>query len=300
MNSRAVLHIALVMFLMLPVSARPGDADMAAGMTCFYQENWDDAISHFKQTLRDDPQRTLALCYLLHTYYKKEELNSFVDEVETKARDGNPVATAHFGLVCFLRGMIRPDVMEEALGPLHQAVERDPALAIGYCGLGMVSFQQRKMPRSKQYFLETLRRNPEDVMALELLGNILLVDEKEPEEALEQYQKINALLPTYPDGQYYTGSVLLDLGQNEAAVPRLELALELDPKGLTKGADAAALLGDVYLKMGQPGKARAFKEKAFTLWGHQKRPAKHWDWVEPPGRESEAKDLSSRQGRSEN
>ena len=257
---------------------------MAAGMAHFYQQKWDDAISHFKQALREDPQRTLALCYLLQTYYRKKDLNSVLKEIEAEAEGGEPVATAHLGLARFLRGMIRPDVMEEALSPLNQAIERDPALAIGYCGLGMVSFQQREMPRSKEYFLETLRRNPDDVMALELLGNILLVDEKKPEEALEQYQKINALLPTYPDGQYYTGSVLFDLGQSEAAVSRLELAIELDPKGLTKGADAAALLGDVYLKLGQPGKARAFKEKAFALWGHQERPDKHWDWVEPPGR----------------
>ena len=280
---RTVLHIALIFCLVLPACARPGDAEMAAGMTFFYQEKWDDAISHFRQALREDPQMTLALCYLLTTYYRKEDLHSIVEEFEAKAEGGDPIATAHLGLARIVRGMIRPDVLKEASGPLNKAIERDPTLAIGYCGLGMVSFQQRKMPRSKEYFLETLRRNPDDVMALELLGNILLVDEKNPEEALHQFQKINELLPTYPDGQYYTGSALFDLGRCEAAVQPLELAVQLDPKGLTKGAFAADLLGDVYLKLGEPGKARAFKEKAFALWGHQERPDKHWDWVEPPG-----------------
>ena len=144
---RTVLHIALIFCLVLPACARPGDAEMAAGMTFFYQEKWDDAISHFRQALREDPQMTLALCYLLTTYYRKEDLHSIVEEFEAKAEGGDPIATAHLGLARIVRGMIRPDVLKEASGPLNKAIERDPTLAIGYCGLGMVSFQQRKMPR---------------------------------------------------------------------------------------------------------------------------------------------------------
>jgi tetratricopeptide (TPR) repeat protein len=276
---RTILIISLILYFAAPAFAGHGDAEMADGIALFYQEKWNDAIPHFEQALREDPQNSLALAYILHTYYKKKDINSIIKEIEQKAHGEDPIATAHLGMAYFLRGMIQPNLQDQAQTQFNLAIERDPELAIGYTGLGMVYFQKRMIPRSKGYFEKALRINPNDVMALELLGNILLVDEKEPEEALVLFQRTVALVPTYPDGYYYTGSVLVDLGRYEEAIEPLELAMELDPKRITKGFDAAALLGEVYLKLGHPEKARPLLERHLP---RQER----WDWVDPPEDES--------------
>ena len=107
------------------------------------------------------------------------------------------------------------------------------------------------MPRAKGYFYRALRLNPHDVMAMDRLGNILLVDEQKPQEARQLFERIIAELPTYPDGYYFMGSALFDLKRHEEAIPYLQRALELDPNGFTQGFDAATLLGDTFLHLGR-------------------------------------------------
>lgn len=238
--------------------------EMELGMQTFYEEKWDEAIAHLDKTVQKEPQNTLAMAYLLHSYYRKRDITTIVNRIEQEAvaKGSDPVAQAQLGMAYFLKGLVMPNVLDESLSEFKQAAKDDGKCSLAYTGMGMVYFQKRMMPRAKGYFVRALRLNPHDVMALDRLGNILLVDDKKPDEALTLYQRIVEELPTYPDGHYFVGSALYDLKRYDEAVAPLVRARELDPKGITQGFDAATLVGDCYMKLNRFSEAIAAFEVA--------------------------------------
>lgn len=251
----------------VPAFAQAHSPELEEGMRAFYAEDYDTAQDLFEEVLKKHPQDSLAMAYLLHAAYKKKEINEVVNSIEQKAvaRGEDPTALAHLGMGYFLRGMLIPEQLSEAITEFKQAIKDDPSVSMAYTGMGMIYFQQRKMPRAKGYFVRALRINQHDIMAMELLGNIMLVDEKKPEDARQLFQRIVAELPTYPDGHYYLGSALFDLGKADQGIPYLLKARELDPKGLTKGFDAATLLGDSFMKENRTAEAIEAYQAALVM-----------------------------------
>lgn len=266
------LKISIFWLLVVALAAQPAFAqahspELEAGMAAFYAEDYSAAQEHFEQALENHPQDSLAMAYLLHSAFKKKEINEVINDIEQKAvaRGEDPVALAHLGMAYFLRGMIIPNQMDESVTEFRQALKENPDLSIAYTGLGMVYFQKRMMPRAKGFFVRALRVNPHDIMAMELLGNILLVDEDKPEEAQQLFERIAGELPTYPDGFYYLGSALYDLKRTDEAIPHLARSRDLDPKGLTKGFDAASLLGDALMRENRVDEAIEAYQRALTI-----------------------------------
>lgn len=257
----------LLGLLTIPAWAQAHSPELEAGMASFYAEDFEGAQAQFEDVLKKHPQDSLAMAYLLHAAYKKKEINEIINRIEQKsvARGEDPTALAHLGMAYFLRGMIIPEQMEESVTEFKQALKDDPNVAMAYTGLGMIYYQKRMMPRAKGYFVRALRINSHDIMAMELLANIMLVDEKKPEDARQLFERITAELPTYPDGFYYLGSSLYDLGRVDEAIPYLIRARELDPKGFTKGFDAAALLGDALMKENRVSEAIQAYEVALAI-----------------------------------
>lgn len=259
---KRLLLAAGLLLASLPAYAQTGDMEL--GMTQFYQEKWDDSIATFDKIVRLDPQNSLALAYMLHAYFRKHDIQTVVNrfEQDSVSKGNDPMAQAQLGMAYFLKGLVMPSVLDESLSEFKGAAKDDSKNSLAYTGMGMVYFQKRMMPRSKGYFVRALRLNPHDVMALDRLGNILLVDDKKPEEALQLYQRIVAELPTYPDGHYFVGSALYDLKRYDEAVEPLSKARDLDPKGITQGFDAATLVGDCYMKLNRFPEAVAAFEAA--------------------------------------
>jgi tetratricopeptide (TPR) repeat protein len=259
--------LLLVGLVAQPTLAQAHSQELEDGMSAFYKEDYNAAQELFAEVLKKHPQDSLAMAYMLHAAYKKKEINEVINQIEQRAvsRGEDPTALAHLGMGYFLRGMIIPSEMGESITEFKQAIKDDPQVSMAYTGMGMVYFQQRKAPRAKGYFVRALRINPHDIMAMELLGNIYLVDDKKPEDARQMFERITAELPTYPDGFYYLGSSLFDLGRTDEAIPYLIRSRELDPKGLTKGFDAASLLGDALMKENRVAEAIAAYESALTI-----------------------------------
>lgn len=262
MFKRIAIGMVLVLSSCLPGWAQ--QSEMEQGMSLFYEEKWDDAIAHLDKVVQAEPQNSLALAYMLHAYYKKRDITTVVTRIEQEAvaKGDEPVAEAQLGMAYFLKGLVMPNVLDESLAEFKNAAKQDGRCSLAYTGMGMVYFQKRMMPRAKGYFVRALRINPHDVMALDRLGNILLVDDKKPEEALQLYERIVAELPTYPDGHYFVGSALYDLKRYEEAIQPLTRCRDLDPKGITQGFDAATLVGDCYMKLNRFNEAVAAFEMA--------------------------------------
>ena len=259
----------LLLLAQAPAWAAPRaySEELDQAMAMFHEGNFEESIPLFEAAFKKDPQNTLAITYLLHAHYKKKTIQEVVTKFERRAvaRGEDPTAATHLGLAYFLRGMMQPEQLNEALTEFKQAVRDDPNLAIAHTGIGMVYFQKRMMPRSKNHFIKALRLNPHDVMALDRLGNILLIDEENPQGALELFQRTIQELPSYPDGHYYVGSSLFNLKKYDEAVPHLLKARELDPKGITMGFEAASLLGSAYMKIDRKAEAIEAFEAALKI-----------------------------------
>ncbi|MCL5773219.1 MAG: tetratricopeptide repeat protein [Firmicutes bacterium] len=260
------LVLMVLIYLTLPVFAQeaPQASHFQQGITLFYSKDWDNAISEFNSALQEDPYNTLALTFMLDAYVKKDNLNFILNKLEQQSisKPDDPLSQTYLGIAYFTQGLMRPNMADEAVQQFKLALKTDPQFAMAHTGMGMYYFQKRMIPRAKGHFLKALQLNPKDMVAMELLGNILLVDEKNPQEALAVYNKEQEITPqNYADVYYYIGSSLYDIGKFEDAIPALQTCMKFDPNGILMGYQAPLLLGDLYMKMKKYKEAAdAYKE----------------------------------------
>ncbi len=247
-----ILLITLIVLIALSSHAWCAEQNtvLAKGISLFYQSKWDAAIDSFNEAIKNNPQDTIAYNFLLDAHFRRGTLESYSNELESRLQDkpDDHLLRTQLGLAYFARSKSVPAMLDESLDELKTAAIGDPQSSLAYSGLGMVYFDKRMMPKAKNHFSKALQLNPSDILALELLGNIILVDEKNPADALTLFQKIVEICPIYPDAYYYVGSSDFDLGKDDDSIAALKKAMELDPNGLTQSYYAPVLLGDLYFR----------------------------------------------------
>lgn len=220
------------------------------GLKLYYQKRFSESREFFYEAVSKDPNNTMAMSFYLDASYHCNDLIKTVNALERKSVEGGntPILKAYVGLAYFTRGLIDRDMLEEARLQFVDALGKDSSLPIANCGMGMLYYQKRLMPRAKGYFLKALSGNPKDLMAMELLGEIIMNEEKDPATALEYFKTIIQAEPLYSDGYFYMGSALEKLGKREEAINFYQKCLEIDRNGILKGYDAPTRIGDIYLK----------------------------------------------------
>ena len=258
-----IIYNFLLLFLIVGTFAFADNTNMNTGMQLFYSKKLADAIPYFEKTLSEDAKNTLAVTYLLDCYEKTGKLNEITKVFEKTASEKpqDALAQAYYGLSMFTKSLIDPSLDNETAEIFKNAIKLDPNLSMAYTGLGMTYFQRRMIPRARALFINAIQLNPNDIVATELYSNILLVDDKKPESALDYLNKNAELLPEYPDTYYYIGSCNYDLDKGDETIAGLNKAMALDPLGLTSGFNAAVLLGDYYFKTkNYPMAIKAFEQ----------------------------------------
>jgi len=245
----------------------PGISSFSRGLTLFYQKRWADCSEFFEEAFENDPLDTMSLSFYLSASYKRKDLVKTVNHIEQKAMAGGktPVLKAQLGIAYLTRGLIDPDMLEEARMQLKEALKEDPELSIANAGMGMIYYYKRLTSRAKGYFIKALKANDKDLMALELLGNILMVDEKKPDAALEFFLKLIELAPNYSDGYFMAGSAYQRMGKNTEAIKYFQKCMEIDPKGVMKGYDSPLRIGDIYLNDKNYDEAKKFFKMALEI-----------------------------------
>jgi len=258
-----ILLSMAVFFAASPASA----TNIEDGIALFYGGNYPGALQKFEAAITENPYDTLSLLYLLDCYEKNNDLASASNKFEQVAvsKPDDALAHANLGFAYFARSLISASFEAEALEQFKKAIKIDQKLSNAYTGMGLVYFQKRMIPRAKGYLHKALQLNPNDVIASEFIGNILLVDEKKPDEAMTYFKKISEMIPTYPDAYFYIGSSFYDLGDYPKAVEFLNKCIENDPRGITQGHYAPQLIGDIYLKQKMYKEAIAAFEYALKI-----------------------------------
>lgn len=271
MKTNFIKYFVVVLILLsmtIFFAASPASAsNLEDGISIFYQGNHNEAVKKFDAAISENPYDTLSMLYILDCYEKNNDLSSVSNKFEQQAvsKSDDALAQANLGFAYFARSLINSTFESEALEQFKKAIKLDQKLSSAYTGMGLVYYQKRMMPRAKGYFYKALQLNPNDIIASEKIGEILLVDEKKPDEAIVYFKKIAEILPSYPDAYYYIGSSFYDLNDYPNAIEMLNKCTQLDPKGMTQGHYAPQLIGDIYLKQKMYKEAIAAFEHALKI-----------------------------------
>ncbi len=243
--------------------------DMKEGMKYFYEKEYDKAAEFFHNESKRDPNNTLGLLFLLDCYAQKKNVQPVMNELE-EASLNNPqsaIIKSNLGMGYFAQSLLKRDSSsDEALNAFQEALKLDANLAQAYVGMGIIYYKKRMIPRSRSYFSKALKLNGDDAVALERLGEIFLIDDKNAGAAQSQFSRIMELYPTYPDGYFYYASACKELGETDRALEYYEKTLALDPKGMGKGYYAPVRIGDIYYDtMKNNAKAIEYYEKALKI-----------------------------------
>ena len=241
--------------------------EMKDAMKLFYEKDLDRAKDAFHEVYKKEPANTLALLFLLDCYAQKKDVQPLLNEFEEAAlaTPDSAMVKANLGMGYFTQSLLKRDVFDQALNEFQEALKIDPNLSMGYLGMGIIYYKKRMIPRARSYFSKAMKLSPDDVISMERLGEIFMLDDKNPSSAQTLFSRIVELYPSYPDGHFYMGSACQSLGENDKAIEYYQKALELDPMGMGKGYYAPERIGDIYYGQKNMAKAKEFYEKSLKI-----------------------------------
>jgi tetratricopeptide (TPR) repeat protein len=219
----------------------------------------DEAIVHFEDTLRLDPEHTGALDnlgMLLNRLGRPEEaMRRFQHALQIEPGD----AVAHNNLGAALVTLGRP---EEAIPHLNQALRLDPdgSKSKVHLNLGRALMDTGHTEDAIAHLEEAVRLQSDDADARYSLG-VMLTNAGRPGDAIAHLEQALRLEPDDPEAYNALGSAELRLGHLYGAVGYYQQALELRPDY----AEAHNNLGAVLLDLGKPGAAIEEFQQALRL-----------------------------------
>jgi tetratricopeptide (TPR) repeat protein len=296
MNNRSRFMTGLITLMVILFAAvLPGFARNTTfnafeeGLDLYYQKRFDESMESFLETLDKNPRDTMAASFYLAAAHRSGKLVTAVNTLESRSinKGDAPTAKAQAGIGYVSRGMLDQGMLQEAMTILREVLEQEPDLSIANTGMGMVYYHRRLMPRAKGFFVKALQSNPNDLMALELIGEILMVDENNPKDALNFFHKIIELSPNYSDAYFAAGSAYQRMGEKEKAIQYFKKCMELDKLGVLKGYFAPLRIGAIYIEDKQWEKAEEYYKAALvinpenplakTMFERAKRKGQDWE-----------------------
>jgi tetratricopeptide (TPR) repeat protein len=160
-----------------------------------------------------------------------------------------------------LRGRVHADLgrLDEALEDLKTARELRPGYWDNHRTTGLVLYEAARYDDAVTHFQRVAELRPNNASAFQTLGTALHAAGRIP-EALEAYQRALAIAPsanTYSN----VAKIHFDQGRFDAAREAYEESARIQPKEPLTHRN----LGDTYIKLGQPGRARTAFETAIAL-----------------------------------
>jgi tetratricopeptide (TPR) repeat protein len=151
---------------------------------------------------------------------------------------------------------------DEALEQYTKALSRDPAFAGAYYGMGVAFMSKRDVDRADEYFHKTLTIDPDNVLALSDMADLMLIKKENPQDALAYAERAISKNPPFYQPYLAMGNVLTVLGRDREAEDFYKKAVE---HGMTdymvafSKARAYYMKGDAEKAQSQLAQLRRFK-----------------------------------------
>ncbi len=213
------------------------------------------AVRGYLEANKDSADAHYLLAYIL---FKEQNPKTSLEEYTNAARYRAPGAIDLQVIGCDYFLLENYDAADKWL---TRSVEIDPRDAMSRYFLGRVKYNLRHFDEAASNFAECLNLDPNNAAAADNLG-LSYVGMGKIEEAMDAYRKaINAAHGTDAKPNFDLGTLLLENGRAQEAVPYLVQATRITP------GDAAAHreLGKAFLELNRLQEAQAELEKAVTL-----------------------------------
>jgi len=115
---------------------------------------------------------------------------------------------------------------DKARESYSRAISLDPGFAAAYYGMGVAFMGQRDIEHAYEYFDKALSIDPENVLALADMADLLLIKKSKPEDALIYAQRAVVKSPPFHQPYLAMGNVLVVLGRDKEAEAFYKKALE--------------------------------------------------------------------------
>jgi tetratricopeptide (TPR) repeat protein len=202
------------------------------------QEKTAEAIKHYGQAVRFDPQHAMAYNNLGHALATQGNLDEAIRHYQ-RALEINPRYTrahANWGIALTAQGKF-----DEAIRHYQQNLRIDPTDAEVHNDWGNTLTAQGKLDEAIRHYQEVLRMDPANANAHINWGS-RLVALGQLEGAVQHFQEALRLRPNYAPGHLNLSSALAEQGQWDKAMGHFREALALDPSCALYHRNLAAAL----------------------------------------------------------
>ena len=200
---------------------------LSYGSVYFQHGYFDQAEASFRLALTDNPSSAEALYGLGSVYLKQQKTSEASDSFERATK-----LTASY-----------PDTLPNA-----------------WNNLGLLATREARTAEAIPYFQEALRLSPDNLIALENLGNAYR-QQKQWDDARRVLEHAVAVGPDDPEANYSLGMVFAQLDENDRAYEYLQRALKLRPAY----PEALNNLGVLYLRTRRRDEAVASFEECIRV-----------------------------------
>jgi tetratricopeptide (TPR) repeat protein len=156
----------------------------------------------------------------------------------------------------------RKGLRDEAITHYGKAVSLDPGFSAAYYGLGVVFMSKGDIEQAYKYFHQTLSIDPDNVLALSDMADLMLIRKSDPQEALNYTRRAVSKGPPFPHPYLTMGNVLIVLGREKEAEEFYKRAMERGAAGYMvpfSKARAYYIKGDMEQAKSQLAELRRFK-----------------------------------------
>jgi protein O-mannosyl-transferase len=164
---------------------------------------------------------------ILRGYYKslKNDLDGAIEEYnniinKTRGRDKVIVLTL-LGDAYRKKGL-----WDNAIEYYSQAIATDPGFSAAYYGMGVSFINKKEVERAYEYLQKALSIEPDNVLALSDMADLMLIMKSKPENALIYAQRAVSKSPPFYQPYLTMGNVLIVLGREAEADNHYKKAID--------------------------------------------------------------------------
>ena len=220
-----------------------GDGNIRKAKRYAKEENYSQAIHHYKLALEKDPENRSVRYGLIETYAKQltdnpaeQVTTELVENVMLELRPiAEPLMTdanvrRYMSVIYQIMARVYADqgLDDKAAKTWMEITRIDPSFAEGHFNLGVALVKQGKHEEAILSFEKTLDLNPYFVRGYFAAGNALVRLGRD-EEAIKHYLKGLEINPDDMEVRHNLGVAYSRSGDNEKGIEQLEKAIELEP-----------------------------------------------------------------------
>ena len=261
------------------------------GLTCDGREQYDDAIEHYSEALKQNPRQVEVYYNRGTAYYNKGEHNLAIEDFNTAIQLNPNLAEAYANRGTAYNDkdevdraiedfdaaiQLNPNLAESynnrgtaynkkaeyirAIEDYNKVIELDPDFAAAYNNRGTAHKARKEYDRAIEDYNKAIDLNPDFAIAYNNRGNAYS-EKSDYDRAIENYNKAINLKPDYAEAYNNRGNAYSEKSDYDRAIENYNKAINLKPDY----AEAYYHRGNAYGKQGDYGHAIADYTKAIQL-----------------------------------